>query len=871
MSRDALVVGINNYDYSRWNLTAPAADAEEIARLLETYGEFRVRRLPAVQNEHQGFCVSPTSKVTTAQLEKALLDLFRPKEGDCPQTALLFFSGHGFAAETLGVKKGYLATSDSKPLPNQWGIPLQNLRELLQASPVREQIIWLDCCHAGELMNVDDANPGEQSGYSRCFIASSRGFEKSFVIPDGKYSVLTEALLQGLEPRDPRGEWVTNYSLIDAIVRYLKSHHLTIPQRPKFTNIGQVINLTRKFPTGSEQSPNPIKPEEQPYKGLEAFDCQDAQYFYGRRELTDELLQKIWRQNFLAVLGPSGSGKSSAVRAGLVYEISRGLRQSGTAQWHVLPVIKPGERPLESLAEAFISPEEPQRRAQRLRASYLRSLEEKGAAFVSELVADYEDATAVVLVVDQFEEVFTLSSPERQRAHSQFLHCLLAPLELPDSKLRVVITIRADFYGKCLERDYAGLGEKIKQNSVAVVPMKPEELQQAITKPAELVGLTVEPELVAQIREDVQGSPGSLPLLEYALTELWDQWRQGWQQQDPGVTNQLTLTAYRRLGGVKGALEIRAEQVYLALAPQQQQIAEKIFVQLTQLGDGTEHTRRRVGKQELITEGAEQSLVERVLGELTDARLVVLDEKRANDRVEVVVEVAHEALIRHWSRLGGWIEENREAIELARKIQAAAREWDRQGRSEDGAYLWQGSRLAEAQEYLQQDRSLGYLDSLAQEFIQVSTEVQQKAEQIKALPAIFASMTDLVFVFDAEGRYLEIAPTKPVIMSQPEGMLIGDRMSDVFPIELTEIFLSCIEEALSLNQTVDCDYCLPIGENGEDVWFAAAITPISADRVLWVARDITAYMQTQEELLQYKRHLEDLVQQLTARANAYNF
>jgi len=202
MTRDALVVGINTYDYFRFrNLTAPAEDAEAIARLLETYGEFRVRRLPAVKDEDQGFCVDRENKVTTTELEKALVNLFAPKEGDCPQTALLFFSGHGFVMENLGMKKGYLATSDSQPLQNQRGISLQNLRELLQASPVREQIIWLDCCHAGELMNVDDANPGEQSGYSRCFIASSRGFEKSFVIPDGKQSVLTEALLQGLEPR----------------------------------------------------------------------------------------------------------------------------------------------------------------------------------------------------------------------------------------------------------------------------------------------------------------------------------------------------------------------------------------------------------------------------------------------------------------------------------------------------------------------------------------------------------------------------------------------------------------------------------------------------------------------------------------------
>jgi len=125
-------------------------------------------------------------------------------------------------------------------------------------------------------------------------------------------------------------------------------------------------------------------------------------------------------------------------------------------------------------------------------------------------------------------------------------------------------------------------------------------------------------------------------------------------------------------------------------------------------------------------------------------------------------------------------------------------------------------------------------------------------------------MTDWVFVLDAQGHYLEIAPTRPVLMSQPECQLIGDSISEVFPLELTEIFLSCIQEALRGNKTVDWDYCLPIGEDGDDVWFAATITPMSADTVLWVARDITSHMQTQKELLQYKIHLEELVQQRTA-------
>jgi len=820
MSRDALVVGINTYQFEAWNLKTPGENAEAIAQILERYGAFRVKRLPEVKDKaNNSVRVGQKTKVTSTQLEDALVQLFKPDGGYFPDTALLYFSGHGLRKDR-GIRGGnYLVTSDVNPDQSHWGVSLQDLRQLLQQSPVRKQIIWLDCCYAGGLINMNEANPGENKGYSRCFIAGSREFEVAKEDISGEHGVMTKALLYGLDPNRCQGRKLTNYTLIDSIIQYLEQQQITIPQRPLYSNVGEHIELIFAPKEAEEAAETVVLVEAEPYKGLQAFDftLEDAQYFYGRTALTDELLEKICQQNFLAVLGPSGSGKSSVVRAGLLYELQQGKRRSGTEQWEILPIIKPGEHPLQSLADAFIEPDVPSKRAERLRKTYVSSLQDEGAVALAELVADY-DASCVVLVVDQFEEVFTLcqGSEEQEKERQQFFECLLGALEQTEGKLRVVITMRADFYGKCLEQQYAGLTEQIKANCVPVTPLNAAELREAITKPAELVGLKVEPELVQRMIADVQGSPGSLPLLEFALTELWEQWREQWQQQQASLKPQLRLTNYEQLGGVKGALEKQANQVYETLSAEEKLVAKCIFLALTQLGEGTEDTRRRIWKRDLINEQHSESLVNQVIGKLADARLLVTDEIRGaeseqtedlrnrppsppnlggtgftppkvgggmgsplgmggtggqNDDVcvspetEVVVDVAHEALIRHWARLRQWIEENREAMRIERKVEAAAKEWNSRGRGkpDEVAYLLQGSRLREAQEYLEKYLHLGHLHQLAQEFIQESQAAQvrlekEKDEQIRVLNQALTESK----LREQATRVLNLLPVQPL-------------------------------------------------------------------------------------------------------------
>ncbi|MBD2778651.1 caspase family protein [Iningainema tapete] len=715
MIRDALVVGINTYSYERLRpLTAPAQDAEAIAKLLERYGQFNVKRIPSVKDkENNTVRVGQKTVVTLNQLEEAIVQLFKPEGKSIPDTALLYFSGHGLR-KNRGIQQGFLATSDVNPDSGNWGLSLQWLRQLLLESEVKQQIIWLDCCYSGELVNFAEADPGDRGkGRDRCFIAASREFEVAYEAIGSSHSVLTQALLLGLEPKQEQEQWVTNYTLIDI----LNQHWANYPQRPIFANSGSAINLTRIWSTQREESVYTVTGRVCPYRGLQYFDCKesDAQYFFGREVLTDQLLEKVRTSNFLAVLGASGSGKSSVVRAGLLYQIKLGRRLSGSENWQI-KIFRPGEHPLHSLALAFVD----SGLSDIDRASQLAKAEEllaKGGVGLGQLI-NATDAERVVLVADQFEEAFTLCQniSDRQR----FFECLLGALPYTGNKLCIVLTMRADFFGKCAEQEYSGLAQQIQQHLVTVTPMTKEELTEAITAPARKVGLQIQEELVQQIISDVEGSPGSLPLLQYTLTELWQQ-------------QQFTLAAYTRLGGVKGTLEKRATEVYESLSREEQLVAKRIFLELTQLGEGTEDTRRRVLLDNLVSSPQQKAVVERVIGKLADenVRLLVtstLVEKGTESGIRAVVDVAHEALIRNWLLLRQWVAENREALRQQRKIESEAQEW--QDNSKGNDYLLQGAKLAQAEDFLPSYGEQISLSSLAQDLIAASRAERERREQV---------------------------------------------------------------------------------------------------------------------------------------------
>ena len=502
MSREALVIGINTYTYRRLpHLNSPAADAEAIAALLEKYSDFRVTRLPVSLNERDAAQVNGTFKVTLAELEERVSELFNPPGPSVPDAALLFFSGHGLRKERGGVYEGFLALSDTNPDAGNWGLSLTWLRKLLELSPVRQQIIWLDCCYSGEVLNFHDADPGSAGKVrDRSFIAASREYEKAYEDAAGSRGLLSGALLHGLNPENRADGRVSNYSLTDVVIQKLRQSF----QQPVFSNSGGEIILTRG--AGSGKARPPVVSARCPYKGLHYFDLndEDPHYFFGRQALTDTLLDKVRAGNFLAVLGASGSGKSSVVRAGLLYQLTQGKRLSGSDQW-AIHIFRPGDDPLTNLSQTFVDPSlsNIDRAAQFTRAREL--IARGGAEGLRALIDAAAGPGKVVLFIDQFEEVFTLCQQEERRR--RFFDVLLQTLAVSEKTLCLVIAMRADFFNKCAEDDYSGLAASIQDHLITVSPMSQDELRLAITEPAKKAGIEIEPQLVDQMIAEVHGAP----------------------------------------------------------------------------------------------------------------------------------------------------------------------------------------------------------------------------------------------------------------------------------------------------------------------------------------------------------------------------
>ncbi|HJP65300.1 MAG TPA: BTAD domain-containing putative transcriptional regulator [Actinomycetota bacterium] len=417
--------------------------------------------------------------------------------------------------------------------------------------------------------------------------------------------------------------------------------------------------------------------ERNPYKGLRPFTEVDARDFFGRegliRRLVDRMREAGPGARFLAVVGPSGSGKSSVARAGLVPAIRE--RALGGAEDPYVAEMFPGEHPIDELEAALVRiAVRPVPRLRDRLASGSRGLLE-----AVDLVLPGEGE--VVLVVDQFEEAFTLTADERER--ELFLELLRVAAADPESRLRVVVTLRADFYDRPLL--YPRFGELLAERTEAVPPLTPDELEQAIRGPAERVGVRPEPGVVAELIADVAHQPGALPLLEYALTELFER----------RSKDRLSLAAYRDVGGATGALSARAEQIYEATDPTGQRATKQLFLRLVTLGEGGHDTRRRVTRSELDALEVEREAIDLVLDTFGRHRLLTFD--REPSTREPTVEIAHEALLGAWGRLRTWIDGAREDLRQERGLARAAAEW--RGSDDDRSFLVRGARLEQLESW----------------------------------------------------------------------------------------------------------------------------------------------------------------------------
>ncbi|MCS7475231.1 WD40 repeat domain-containing protein [Umezawaea endophytica] len=436
--------------------------------------------------------------------------------------------------------------------------------------------------------------------------------------------------------------------------------------------------------------------EEGPYVGLAAFQPSDADRFFGREHLVEELRSSLAEHRVVVVVGASGSGKSSLLRAGLV------ARLDG-------PVLlfTPGAKPLRECATRLavltggpvdLPVDDPRALHRAIRGA---------------VPGDGE----VVVVVDQFEEVFTLCHDLAERA--AFIDQVVTAARSHHSACRVVLGVRADFYGHCTA--HPRLLEALRESQVTVGAMTAEELRAAVVQPAVRSGLTAETALVARVVADATGQPGVLPLVSHALREAWRR-RRG---------NAVTLKGYEAAGGVEQAVAHSAETVYTGLSDDQRTVARHLFLRLCAFGEGTEDTKRRVRRDEF---GPADHPAHEVLDELAHARLVVLDGDG--------VEIAHEALIRSWPRLRAWLAEDREGLRVHRALTEATAAWLALDR--DPGALYRGLRLDTAEDWAGRDGAA--LTAVERRFLDLGvdarsaerTAVRRRARRLRHLVALLA-------------------------------------------------------------------------------------------------------------------------------------
>jgi tetratricopeptide (TPR) repeat protein len=560
------------------------------------------------------------------------------------------------------------------------------------------------------------------------------------VVPNGQLDALLDEA-QALRPRVAtwaavRQEAAAHPELFDqvvAAVEVAKTVNLTGDFR------GAIFNIESTFvgPAAAKdlegQAP---APGEAPYKGLQSFDESDADHFLGREALTAQVVGRLAQTRFLAVIGASGSGKSSLVRAGVIPALRRGrpladgsLPPSGSPSWDIV-VLTPTAHPIDALAAALTRDGSPAE-ASALAGQFAQDPAALGFAARQSLARTGK--SHLLLVIDQFEEVFSLCrSGEERRAFFDAL--VRATGDGAGSPLTVLIALRADFYARFSEHD--GLRELVSRNQEYIGAMTRDELFRAIVEPAARADWKIEKGLVDLMLDDAGDEPGALPLLSHALLETWSRRR--------GRT--MTLSGYKESGGVRGAIAKTAETVFQKqLTPDQRPIARSIFVRLTELGEGESagdvpDTRRRAQFSELITRATDPTMLDAVLDILVDARLVTTNVLPPGDTQ--VIEVAHEALIREWPTLRSWLEQDREGLIRHRQLTEDVNDWLKLDR--DPGALYRGARLEQALAWTADAPDPLSVDELA--FLDASRAEVAREQRGRALQRVLAVASVLLLV-----------------------------------------------------------------------------------------------------------------------------
>ncbi|MEU4769436.1 hypothetical protein AB0H12_39960 [Actinosynnema sp. NPDC023794] len=426
-----------------------------------------------------------------------------------------------------------------------------------------------------------------------------------------------------------------------------------------------------------------------PYVGLRAYGPADAGRFFGRERLLDDLMTRLDQRRLLAVFGPSGVGKSSILRAGLIPR----LTDAGSGR---VVLLTPGTTPVSELAS-------------HMAALSTRTVEENGAG--------------LLVVVDQFEEVFTLCDDPAER--SQFIELLIAAARADDRGCRVLIVTRSDFYARCAA--HPDLAQAMSDGHFVIGAMSTDELREAIVRPSAAANCTVETALVTRLISEATGRPGVLPMVSHVLLETWRR-RRG---------NSLTLSGYEAAGGIERAVAVTAEQVYEELDEAQQQLAKHLLIRLTALGQDSDDTRRKLHRKELDESGD----LTVVLDRLTQARLLTVDHDS--------IEIGHEALLRAWPRLRAWLAEDREGLRIHRQLAEATTTWI--SLDHDPGALYRGGRLTSAEEWAAKNGHA--LTNAERQFLNTSLDTDARAHaadrrtarRLRSLVAVLCGLLVVAF------------------------------------------------------------------------------------------------------------------------------
>ncbi|MBO3460402.1 nSTAND1 domain-containing NTPase [Aetokthonos hydrillicola] len=708
----AIVIGISKYAEPSWQLKTATNDANKLIKVLRDIYNYDV--LPILDEQ----ATSKTLNELLTNFENQIIPLSDGSKKVEPNDRVLFyFAGHGIAIkgdEKDDGPQGFIYPQDAMRGDNSRLLPMRRLHNSLVKLESRHLLIILDCCFAGSFRwVVRQAELSQEQMYLERYkryitgcaqevITSSAYNETAADVlygfgdrgEDGQHSPFAKALLEALDPANEKNADTNKDSVITTteIVQYIEDKFLDLNtgQTPGYCQLkkhdfGKYLFFTPEFDADRSLRKAPLPDEKDPrypYKGLLSFEKEDQDKFFGRKRLIEKLEEKVNKEPLTVVLGTSGSGKSSLVKAGLIPKLEE-------PEFQILDPVRPGDSPITALARELHKLEVSN--FQGSKTEILVNKLNEDSSYFADIVGNWTLRNLnrkLLLFIDQFEELVTLCHSEKEQ--KRFLQQLAKAIVEYPQQLRIVVTLRSDYEPVLRSLLQSEFKEKaqvyLARGRLQVSQMTREELREAIAEPAEKIALFFEGQtqeseslLVDKLIDDVINMPGGLSLLSFTLSELYRKFFKNVQEY-PEYNRIITHRDYEELGKVTGSLTKRADEIYHKLVnknPEYSKIIKHVMLRMVAESSG-DLARRRVFMKELEYPKPVKEKVDDVIQEFTAARLLV---KGQDENGHEYVEPAHDALVRGWSHLREWLQPKQQnlvenVITIQQRLTAAAQEWD---------------------------------------------------------------------------------------------------------------------------------------------------------------------------------------------------